>query len=202
MASNATMANQHNNNATAKRVRNRTSPKKGHGNQENQPRNQTPTKPKAKRSSPASAPQTQYYAGGAYCNSPAPSAVPLPSNLLKSTGSPASSCPSSPALSHSDMDCYSPPPSPPPSPRNEATEDLIGSMLLSMVASQCGGMEGKVVGMLLELSDDQIAVLMRDSQKRNQVVADALDLLREQSVISSMAPIPMQPMNQGIATAC
>jgi len=75
-------------------------------------------------------------------------------------------------------------------------------MLLSMVASQCGGMAGKVVGMLLELSDDEIAVLLRDSQKRNQVVQDALELLREQSIIGSMVPIPMQPMEQGIAIAC
>jgi len=71
-----------------------------------------------------------------------------------------------------------------------------------MVASDCGGMAGKVVGMMLELSDDEIAVLMRDAQKRSQVVQDALDLLREQSVINSMVPIPMQPMNQGITIAC
>lgn len=75
-------------------------------------------------------------------------------------------------------------------------------MLLSMVASECGGMAGKVVGMLLELSDDQIAVLMMDGEKRNQVVQDALGLLREESVISSMVPTPLQPMNQGITVAC
>lgn len=70
-----------------------------------------------------------------------------------------------------------------------------------MIGSECGAMAGKVVGMLLELSDEEIAILMKDAQKRSQVVREALDLLGEQSVIDSMMSMPMQAMNH-VAVAC
>jgi len=150
-------------------------------------RHHTATKIKAK----PSAPIQEYYAGGAYCRSPAPSSVPLPSNLMK-----ASSPPPSPVLSNADTDVA-------PSPqRNESTEYLIGSILFSMVTSECGDMAGKVVGMLLELSDDEIAILLKDAEKRNEVVRDALGLLSEQSVLSSMASNPVQQIGYSVAMAC
>ena len=69
----------------------------------------------------------------------------------------------------------------PPAPARSASalKDLQGNLLYACISPAYPELAGKLVGMLLELEADEVAVLLADSTRRDASVREALDVLVE-----------------------
>ena len=131
------------------------------------------------------------HAGGGFTKAPSPRALPRPpmrwtAPLLQEAaagvaGTPSATPPPQTVLS---------PPSLALQNSDSVVKQLQGNLLYALIAPVQPELAGKITGMLLELSVEEIAQLLADSAARQKLVDEALEVLQEAGDPRVAAPAP------------